>query len=549
MELNLTQKQVQTLSPQMMQSMEILQMGSQELLEYIEEAGQENPVLEPEETYDKQDEFSVLRRKLEWLESTDPQNRYYHQQDTEEEDSPLNNFGTVQDDDENLYYYVLSQLRVLELEPEVMDAGVFLVESLNQNGWLDEPLEALAAGHGCGPEVMAQALEVVQSLEPAGVGARDLAECLKLQLVRRTPVNELAVRIVERHLDALSKSRYGLIARELKASPEEVRAACDVIRSLNPRPGTGFAARENLTYINPDIIVVSFPDHFELLTNDYYFPTLNISGYYTRLMKESDDSQVKDYLTGKVRQAKWMVKAIEQRRSTLMACAECILEFQESFFRKGPGHLVPLSLADGTEAIVAGFRYAFGRMGLPEPTEEAIRPTIGMVLEDEFTFLSGEADPARRAEFRQLYTEKAGPMHVSVTRLFPGALELLTALKRRGIPTGIVSTKKTATIRDVAEARGITPLLSSILGGDQVSAPKPDPEGLLASLTALGLEPHEVLFCGDTVIDGEAARRAGTHFCAVLNGTTTFEEFQTRRIPCDHVAGDLWDLKQWLGLN
>ena len=165
------------------------------------------------------------------------------------------------------------------------------------------------------------------------------------------------------------------------------------------------------------------------------------------------------------------------------------------------------TLADGTEAIVAGFRYAFGRMGLPEPTEEAIRPTIGMVLEDEFTFLSGEADPARRAEFRQLYTEKAGPMHVSVTRLFPGALELLTALKRRGIPTGIVSTKKTATIRDVAEARGITPLLSSILGGDQVSAPKPDPEGLLASLTALGLEPHEVLFCGDTVIDGEAARR------------------------------------------
>ena len=163
MELNLTQKQVQTLSPQMMQSMEILQMGSQELLEYIEEAVQENPVLEPEETYDKQDEFSVLRRKLEWLESTDPQNRYYHQQDTEEEDSPLNNFGTVQDDDENLYYYVLSQLRVLELEPEVMDAGVFLVESLNQNGWLDEPLEALAAGHGCGPEVMAQALEVVQS--------------------------------------------------------------------------------------------------------------------------------------------------------------------------------------------------------------------------------------------------------------------------------------------------------------------------------------------------------------------------------------------------
>ena len=165
------------------------------------------------------------------------------------------------------------------------------------------------------------------------------------------------MRIVDSQLDALSKSRYGLIARELKATPEEVRASCELIRTLNPRPGTGFAARENLTYINPDIIVVSFPDHFELLTNDYYFPTLGISGYYTRLLKESDDQQVKDYLTGKVKQAKWMVHAIEQRRSTLMSCASCILDLQEAFFRQGPGHLVPMSLAD-----------VAGRIGVHEST-------------------------------------------------------------------------------------------------------------------------------------------------------------------------------------
>ncbi len=100
-----------------------------------------------------------------------------------------------------------------------MDAGVFLVESLNQNGWLDEPLEALAAGHGCGPEVMAQALEVVQSLEPPAWGPGILAECLKLQLVRPHAGERAGGTYWERHLDALSKSRYGLIARELKASP------------------------------------------------------------------------------------------------------------------------------------------------------------------------------------------------------------------------------------------------------------------------------------------------------------------------------------------
>ena len=241
---------------------------------------------------------------------------------------------------------MISQLRLLELPQDELRAAEFLVESLNGNGWLDEPLPALAAEAGLDEALLERALAAVQTLEPAGVGARNLSECLHLQLVRREPDNALALAIADNWLDALSKNRYGLISRELGAAPEAVRAACDLIRSLNPRPGTGFAARENLTYITPDIVVVSFPDHFELLTNDYFFPTLNISSYYTRLLKESDENEVKDYLTGKVRQAKWVVRSIEQRRSTLMECAKCILDKQETFFRKGPGHLVPLSLAD-----------------------------------------------------------------------------------------------------------------------------------------------------------------------------------------------------------
>ena len=207
------------------------------------------------------------------------------------------------------------------------------------------------------------------------------------------------------------------------------------------------------------------------------------------------------------------------------------------------------TLADGTEAIVAGFRYAFGKLGLPEPDREAVRRTIGMVLEDGYTALSGDGSQARRAEFRRLYVEKAAPLQAPTTKLFPGAAELLAALKERGIPAGIVSTKKTSTIREVAEARGIAGLLRFILGGDRVSAAKPDPEGLLASVAALGLAPAEVLFCGDTVIDGETARRAGAPFCAVLNGTTGAEAFREAGLPCAHVAGDLWELMDWLGLG
>lgn len=347
MELSMKLKQNQALSPQMMQSMEILQMGSQELLEYIEETAQENPVLEVDERYDRQDEFDVMRRKLEWLESTDVQNRVYHQQDAEDDGTgPISNYGTMEEQEENLYYYVLSQLNMLDLPAGVMAAAEYVVESLNGNGWLDEDVPALAAGIGCDAACMEAAVGAVQSLDPAGVGARSLSECLRLQLIRRGGDGGLALSIVDGFLDALSKNRYGVIARELGASAEEVREACALIRSLNPRPGTGFSARENLTYITPDIVVVSFPDHFELLTNDYFFPSLRLSGYYQGLMKETGDREVKEYLTNQVRRARWVVRSIEQRRNTLMECAECILELQEDFFRRGPGHLAPMSLSD-----------------------------------------------------------------------------------------------------------------------------------------------------------------------------------------------------------
>ena len=352
MELSMSMKQTQTLSPQMMQSMEILQMGSQELLEYIQDQVQENPVLEMEEKYGKGDDTAVLQRKLEWLESTDAQNRYYHQQDTEDDEKdPISNYGTVDEREENLYLYVLSQLEVMDLEPELLPVGRFLVESLNQNGWLDESVEDLAEELGKPVEEVEKALAAVQSLEPAGVGARNLSECLVLQLQRRHEDSELAIRIARDYLDPLSKSRYGLIAKSLGVCQEEVRTACDLIRTLNPRPGGGFAARENLVYINPDLFVVNFPDPFELLTNDYFFPDLNISGYYCRMLKSTEDNEVKDYLMGKVRQAKWVVHSIEQRRSTLLRCAECILELQEEFFRRGPGHLKPMCLADIAQKV------------------------------------------------------------------------------------------------------------------------------------------------------------------------------------------------------
>lgn len=204
------------------------------------------------------------------------------------------------------------------------------------------------------------------------------------------------------------------------------------------------------------------------------------------------------------------------------------------------------TLGDATEAIVAGFQYAFEKMGLPAPQREAIRATVGMMLEDEYRVLSGDPDPAGGRRFRDLYREKAGPLQVECTRLLPGAAELLRALHEAGVPTAVVSSKGASTLRDVLEAHGVARYLSSITGGDTVTHPKPHPEGLLTAVAALGLPIDQVLFCGDTVIDAETAQRAGAHFCAVLNGTTGADAFAP--YPRDYIALDLVDLNNWLEL-
>ncbi len=391
MELNMTQKQVQTLSPQMMQAMEVLQMGTQELLEYIEEQTLENPVLERvEETPAKEAESAELRRRLDWLEAGDYQNRQYHREDSEGDDDPLRSYGVV-DDEETLCEHLFDQLRALHLDLPMLEAAAFLVESLNGSGWLDEDVPALAAELGCPESRMERALIIVQGLEPAGVAARDLRECLLLQLKRQKPQDPLAIRIAEQYLEALARSRYGLICRELGESADAVRRACDHIRTLDPRPGAAFGGSDTPAYINPDILVTAGPDGLEVVTNDRYFPTLQISGYYLRMMKEQqEDEGLQTYLSDKVRQAKWVVRSIEQRRSTLLSCAECIADIQQRFFLKGPGHLVPLTLAD-----------VAARLGIHEST-------VSRAVKDKYLQCSFGVFPMSYFFSRGLNTDAAG---------------------------------------------------------------------------------------------------------------------------------------------
>lgn len=212
------------------------------------------------------------------------------------------------------------------------------------------------------------------------------------------------------------------------------------------------------------------------------------------------------------------------------------------------------TLGDSTSAIAEGYRLGFLELGLDPPTVEQVRHTVGLTLADGYSLLTGDHDPERQEAFYRSFQHTVGVkadgegrrLMIEGTTLFPGAEELLGALKNAGVRTAIVSTKPGSTIRRIFEHQGRLDLLDLVVGGDEVTHTKPHPQGVRLALEKLGLRSEQVLFCGDTVIDAATAQAGGCGFCAVLNGTTPREAFQ--EYPHVYIAEDLAGLQGWLGL-
>ena len=345
MDVLLEQKQVQKLSPQMIQSMEILQMGAIELREYVEELLLENPVLEREETPAQEEAGSALLNRLEWLAA---RSRRERSRAAGEVRDPA---GAVTDPaQESLYDHLSAQVSWRKLSPALRQGVECVLSGLNENGWLDESTDELAVRCGVSPAVMAHAEELVRQLEPAGVGARTLAQCLELQLTRQGETS-LALTIVHNHLEDVAKHHYNQIARATGAGREEIQAACRLIRSLDPRPGGAFAVREGPGYLVPDLLVGEESGKLVVSFVHWDDPELKVSSYYSSLLHSSEEEQVRSYLTEKVRQADWVVKSIEQRKSTVLRCARCIVNRQEDFLRGLRRAPRPMTLADVADEI------------------------------------------------------------------------------------------------------------------------------------------------------------------------------------------------------
>ena len=212
------------------------------------------------------------------------------------------------------------------------------------------------------------------------------------------------------------------------------------------------------------------------------------------------------------------------------------------------------TLGDSTAAIAEGYRLGFLALGLDPPTEEQVRHTVGLTLADGYALLTGDHNPERQEAFYHSFQHTVGVeaggegrrLMIEGTTLFPGAEELLLALKHAGVRTAIVSTKPGSTIRRIFEHQGRKDLLDLVVGGDEVTQAKPHPQGLRLALERLGLSAEQVLFCGDTVIDAATAQAGGCDFCAVLNGTTPREAFAD--YPHVYIAEELSQLQRFLKL-
>ena len=246
---------------------------------------------------------------------------------------------------------LLDQVRQSELTETQQKVAELIVGNIDDYGYLQSGVEELAFSTSIPPEQILEVLKVVQSFHPPGVGARDLRECLLLQLERDKKETTLEFRIVNECMDALGKRRIPEIARKLGVTVDEVQAAMQRIGNLEPRPGRAFLP-DNNQYIVPEVFVQNVGGEFVITTGNDHIPHLRISNIYKDLMAQSDSSaEVRDYIRDKIRAGKFLIKSLHQRQQTILNIAKEIVHRQHDFMEKGVAFLKPLTMVQVAEVV------------------------------------------------------------------------------------------------------------------------------------------------------------------------------------------------------
>jgi len=367
---NMSLQQKMVLAPQIIQSIEILQLPIMALQERIDQELLENPALDTEltgpddeeeetpeprqeERVDKDQESDAnLDERVEEL--SDDWGDYFSGRGaggtySEDEDKKLAAMQNTAARVESLEEHLIAQLALLELDDDIRQLCESIICSLDQSGYLLYQVEDLVRREGeeeADPilvEKATEALKIVQSLEPRGVACRDTQECLLLQ-IPEDEEHDLPRRIVQNHLRDLGLNRLPKIAKETGTTIDDIKDAISYIGTLNPRPGAEFSGTQS-QYVIPDVLLEYVDGRYEVSLQDGYVPRLKVSPTYERMLQDrKNDATTKDFVRKKIQAARWLMESIEQRRATVYKIASELVRQQGDFLDRGIAFLHPLKM-------------------------------------------------------------------------------------------------------------------------------------------------------------------------------------------------------------
>jgi RNA polymerase sigma-54 factor len=393
----------QVLAPQLQQSLALLQAPTLELKALVEQELQQNPVLEEiqiedqeqSDKFERESDTSVITPQGDTtiLNSPDPAeppaDTKFDPTSEKPNSEPVDDFqaeferltqldqewrdhfaqtnvpsrASAEDEEKrqfmfdslvsgtSLQEHLLEQVRLSELTEEQRPVAEMIVGNIDDYGYLKASIEELAASMNTAPERILEVLKVIQTFHPPGVGARDLRECLMLQLERQGRENTMEYRIVRDYMESLGKRRLPEIARGLAEDVVDVQEATARIGLLEPRPGRAFLP-DNDQYVVPEVFVSKQGEDFAVSTNNDQVPHLRISNTYKDLMAQADSSpEVRDYIREKIRAGKFLIKSLHQRQTTILNIAKEIVKRQREFMEKGVAFLKPLTMVQVAEVV------------------------------------------------------------------------------------------------------------------------------------------------------------------------------------------------------
>ncbi|MDO4540782.1 MAG: RNA polymerase factor sigma-54 [Syntrophomonadaceae bacterium] len=350
-DLYLEQQQKLLMTPELRQAIAILQMSVQELKDFVQQQIVENPLLEEKEAVcDESDEVPAAPSPKvedwgEFLDGRESGEVYGESADSGEEVYPERL--------PSLYEHLYFQWHMISGDPEVTAIGDYLIGNLDTAGYLALSVEEVAQRMNAVPERVATVLEQIQTLHPHGVGARDLTECLLIQLEHYGRDDAVNRQLAEHHLTDIARGRMNQLAGILKVGVRELQERCDFIRSLDPKPGLQYSNDDAVKYIIPDVIVEKIAGEYIVTLNEAGFSGLVLNRMYKDMLRspEAFNAETRQYLEEKANAAVWVIRSIDQRRDTLYKVARCIVDLQRDFLDYGPRRMRPLTLKRVAEAV------------------------------------------------------------------------------------------------------------------------------------------------------------------------------------------------------